>query len=71
MTRLETIYIVPNVLSQRDLISRPDNMDETVQHTSQYPNSDIPYMKVQTVATRKTNGRFCHSQVYLCDNPIT
>ena len=26
-------YIVPNVLSPRDLVSRPDNMDETVTHT--------------------------------------
>ena len=23
-------YIVPNVLNQRDLLSRPDNMDKTV-----------------------------------------
>ena len=32
-------YVVPNVLSPRDLVSRPDNMDETVPHTqleSQY-----------------------------------
>ena len=27
-------YVVPNVLSQRDLFSRPDNMDATVLHTS-------------------------------------
>ena len=29
-------YVVPlpNVLSQRDLVSRPDNMDETVLHTT-------------------------------------
>ena len=26
-------YVVPNLLSQRDLVSRPDNMDETVLHT--------------------------------------
>ena len=25
-------YIVPNVLSPRDLVFRPDNMDETVPH---------------------------------------
>ena len=30
-------YIVPNVLSPRDLVFRPDNMDETVPHT--YLNS--------------------------------
>ena len=26
-------YVVPNVLSPRDLVFRPDNMDETVTHT--------------------------------------
>ena len=26
-------YVVPNVLSPRDLVFRPENMDETVQHT--------------------------------------
>ena len=27
-------YVVPNVLSPRDLVFRPDNMDETVLHTA-------------------------------------
>ena len=26
-------YVVPNVLSPRNLVSRPDNMDETVPHS--------------------------------------
>ena len=26
-------YVVPNVLSPRDLVFRPDNKDETVTHT--------------------------------------
>ena len=26
-------YVVPNVSSPRDLVSRPDDMDETVLHT--------------------------------------
>ena len=26
-------YVVPNLLSPRNLVSRPDNMDETVPHT--------------------------------------
>ena len=26
-------YVLPNVLSPRDLVFRPDNMDETVLHT--------------------------------------
>ena len=29
-------YVVPNVLSPRDLVSRPDNMDDTVPHTHSY-----------------------------------
>ena len=32
-------YVVPNVLSPRDLVSRPDNMDETVPHTDMPSNS--------------------------------
>ena len=27
-------YVVPNVLSPRDLVSRPDNMDETLLSSS-------------------------------------
>ena len=27
-------YVVPNVLSPRDLVARPDIMDETVPHTT-------------------------------------
>ena len=27
-------YVVPNVLSPRDLVFRPNNMDETVPYTS-------------------------------------
>ena len=33
-------YVVPNVLSPRDLVSRPDIMDETVPHT---PGPDIKH----------------------------
>ena len=29
-------YVGPNVLSPRDLVFRPDNMDKTVPHMSQY-----------------------------------
>ena len=29
-------YVVPNVLSPRDLVSRPDIMDETVPHTKSH-----------------------------------
>ena len=30
-------YVVPNVLSPRDLVSRPDIMDETVPHKMTKP----------------------------------
>ena len=29
-------YVVPNVFSPRDLVSRPDNMDETIPHTNHH-----------------------------------
>ena len=37
-------YVVPNVLSPRDLVFRPDNMDETVPHTHNcYQPLRIPF----------------------------
>ena len=39
-------YVVPNVLSPRDLVFRPDNMDETVPHTLQiYRRNQIHLIK--------------------------
>ena len=32
-------YAVPYVLNPRDLVSRPDNMDQTVLHTCIYPTT--------------------------------
>ena len=46
--------VVPNVLSPRDLVSRPDNMDETVPHT---PSSSValqPGLCRTWSATQKT-----------------
>ena len=37
-------YVVPNVFSPRDLVFRPDNMDETVPHT---------FLSVRTWATQE------------------
>ena len=37
-------YVVRNVLSPRDLVSRPDNMDETVLHT-QIPKGLISFLE--------------------------
>ena len=38
-------YVVPNVLSPRDLVTRPDIMDETVPHTHfiNFPNLFMYY----------------------------
>ena len=37
-------YVVPNVLSPRDLVFRPDHMDETVPHTiDKSKNGFIPF----------------------------
>ena len=38
-------YVVPNVLSPRDLVFRPDNMDETVPHKSN-TNWDVHPLKM-------------------------
>ena len=46
-------YAVPNVLSPRDLASRPDNMGETVQHTC---NSFTKLIR-QDIATPHVAGR--------------
>ena len=40
-------YVVPNVLSPRDLVFRPDNMDETVPHT-QIENNETFLISEQT-----------------------
>ena len=32
-------YVVPNVLSPRDLVLRPDNMNETIPHKSNNPQA--------------------------------
>ena len=52
-------YVVPNVLSPRDLVSRPDNMDETVTHTSRH----------REVENRTENE--LHIQIYRIITPPT
>ena len=39
-------YVVPNVLSPRDLVSRPDNMEETVPHTLSFL-SGVTFVELQ------------------------
>ena len=45
-------FVVPNVLSPRDLVFRPDNIDETVPHTSR--SSDGSFEK-------QCGTSFCHT----------
>ena len=40
-------YVVTNVLSPRDLVSRPDKMDETVPHTHMYDTDQNVWMPRQ------------------------
>ena len=47
-------YVVPNVLSPRDLVSRPDNMDKIVPHIRQY----LFYRKIGT--ERSVLQELCH-----------
>ena len=40
-------YILPNVLSPRDLVFRPDNMDKTVLHTAHSEPSHLDLLDLQ------------------------
>ena len=51
-------YVVPNVLSPRDLVFRPDNMDETVPHTQ------ISFAVTFVFVTRKVQSIYSKFQVY-------
>ena len=44
-------YVVPNVFSPRDLVSRPDNMDETVPHTY-YAQSSFSHDMTQNISPK-------------------
>ena len=48
-------YVVSDVLSPRDLVSRPDNMDETVLHTYKALDND---------------SRFAHLDLFLVYLPV-
>ena len=39
-------YVVPDVLSPRDLVSRPDNMDETVLSSSTRGNINVDAISI-------------------------
>ena len=48
-------YVEPNVLSPRDLVSRPDNMDEAVLRTS-WEIIKGPRFKVSSERLEKSGG---------------
>ena len=70
-------YVVPNVLSPRDLVFRPDNMDETVPHNLSYTVHDHVnetlkiaeiLVSVQSVGESIYNSEVlrCHPHVCRC-----
>ena len=50
-------YVVPNVLSPRDLVSRPDIMDETVPHTGTVDKLSIVFLVSINIVN--TLGQYC------------
>ena len=51
-------YVVPNVLSPRDLVFRPDNMDETVPQTQlRHDDSRLRAQQKQCVETSDARQR--------------
>ena len=63
-------YVVPNVLSPRDLVSRPDNMDETVPHT-QTPVILVTQARTHTseLIERMLDNQ-CNKAVKIIENPV-
>ena len=49
-------YVVPNVLNPRDLVFRPDNMDETVPHTVYLMTQSISFPVFHYSCTRCQNN---------------
>ena len=54
-------YVVPNVLSPRDLVSRPDDMDETVPHTLH----EVPLIAEQKKISNKWDTICSHWNSYI------
>ena len=57
-------YVVPNVLSPRDLVFRPDNMEETVPHIWQ--SCDRPHTRNGPEKILCMVAQKCHHLVF-CD----
>ena len=59
-------YVVPNVLSPKDLVSRPDNMDETVPHmVSTAVGYNICVFEAKHLLSTNTPTRVCYNRVGL------
>ena len=58
-------YVVPNVLSPRDLVSRPDNMDETVLHTYFPTISFCGYFRRSRADNSKVSGSIWPKFVFM------
>ena len=54
-------YVVPNVLIPRDLVSRPDNMDETVlsSYNAKKKKADFYKLSFSDDCDKKLYMRFC------------
>ena len=60
-------YVVPNVLSPRDLVSRPDNMDQTVPHTYKKKNKGVDQMCCYRAAEQCLWYSFIYRTIRLLD----
>ena len=68
-------YVEPNVLNQKDLVSRPDNMDETVLHTYEprrektgfciFENKDADQLRGNREADQRLCFRYTDSTIPL------
>ena len=62
-------YVVPNVLSPRDLVSRPDIMDETVPHTNSVHSFSRYGEKKQILASIKGRNSVANLRKTTIHNP--
>ena len=67
-------YVVPNVLSPRDLVFRPDNMDETVPHTifqrSPWPVKAKLYVELLWVGRTKAGSQHLGHMTKMATYPL-
>ena len=56
-------YVVPNVLSPRELVSRPNNMDETVPHHQQKTTLSVLLTKMILEPCMILSIKSCHKSL--------